>query len=1687
MPGILAYFILSILSTPIRISVPLSIFISILVFGLTAYYFNLLPDTREKRKLQSYHISGFSNSFTSMFVLFVCIYGILLSTLVVTFVTNQEVLMSYFPWGEITPIDIIKIANAIAFSFFLPGYGILLLMDKDGKLRFPVKLLLAYLISMLLVALPTYAGASFGYKMTEIELFVIMLYAVIFILLLLQRQLKNAGSALSNLRFVLNHESISLAYVIKERYPELLVFASLFALVVFYTYYLDDGVIVVDQWFHHGRALLIGSGNYPEIASAEFYRDPYSDVGSDITQMYPPVFSSLLAGFFNLSNSASVNAYVSIGFLNFMPIVAFYYFFKSWVPQMLKNAALVATTLFAISSGFGWIYAVDLAILSPSDTESATELHSIYIIGNVTTLTYDIGLPTSFINVGHPDITTPLLIIALPAGFTLMGMIKEFVVKNGLGDGPSNINLNKNKRKELTTADSGRRYSRIIFNGFAGTTFKVTLLIILVSFLGILAHDEFYLFIIIACFAIVILLAISPYNRSLKKSKISFGNTFRYGYSTFFSSFLVAIFLVFLIDTIVSPINYYTSREIVGFSLLWLCFVFVLFSWLTYLIMYMTIGRRYSSIIRSVNPDSVSNNENDNAKPRGHIGWIGNRFDYIISKLKETSRSRKTENLLSISNPSSNVSNENSAKSKRNHRTFRLALSITITSILVFLYLFTFLVWSQLSIEDIQSQADTENEWNVPWYLYPMKLGLTGLLGLVFLLSYLFRKFEKEIFVFVLIAVIALSAGPYYDEHRFSKYIMAGMASLAALLIYEIISKARVHSASMPRHLAGVKYSMGSGSKLKVVVGGILLGLVVTFSSLSILVFAGFVELFTNVPDYNENTRRDFPTHSEMQLLDFLRVGFSAKNPDENYNIALPDKEVDNNRGFLTKIYGFTPIPRAKLLQTPLVLNASTIETFYNLLDYSGSKFIVLSKKDLAAGIYTSNNYNTGNIIHFVLENFRKVFENNSHVVLEVPSLSPPSPEGEIALVYPKNEAREKHETYYRHFYPLSMLALPEMRYNTYVEGDLSAFSKKYVILTHDPQISDSNLSLASQGSNFTGAEVDNSIYFDYVRNGGNLIVIDSANYGRYGTKNTDQGVFSRLFSISPTGDYAKFNSLSNTNDFQSVKTMTSQKDPSFLKDKEKKTLEPIVGNSINISGTVDQILYAPNSTNDGNISVSSYYTIENNSNNYKTENAIVAPFTIEKKYGHGKITYVNANGYFHAIFNQISFTNNISSEKYQSSNKNHYFSTLANMTDIMIPDLAKEDRQFSGDFLSPGVTSGENSRAQKIRQIFDNIQISTGYQARINSSSLLLPIINNSNGDLVATGVTFASAPSGNILASASNSPNKNVTTYELKNSDTVDRSLRSSNNSDENSNNEISLKDAKIRNLKLYGSYEVVVESNAGSKIVFPALPSFSDYVAINFPEDFDMTIKLSDSKPSYAEFEIIDNNDSKGSFVNDTSHRLRIYGDDTMVRSTSLANINSTGIHFLNTRSSDLISNGTTSLIMKSPQFQIKEEVAAIGIQRNDSGNISQKYTNTLLTFKGNLPQNEPIEIMNQGGSKGTVIFRIDFVDSYDEPYGEGKKNHHLSYVKGDIKIVQSDITNDFVENARSTDYQHRTDIPSIKFPGDISERAKKHGIDVPLQKMLTSDSALFLVILIIIAAVLASKIGIKTNSIKKLKSR
>ena len=113
------------------------------------------------------------------------------------------------------------------------------------------------------------------------------------------------------------------------------------------------------------------------------------------------------------------------------------------------------------------------------------------------------------------------------------------------------------------------------------------------------------------------------------------------------------------------------------------------------------------------------------------------------------------------------------------------------------------------------------------------------------------------------------------------------------------------------------------------------------------------------------------------------------------------------------------------------------------------------------------------------------------------------------------------------------------------------------------------------------------------------------------------------------------------------------------------------------------------------------------------------------------------------------------------------------------------------------------------------------------------------------------------------------------------------------------------------------------------------------------------------------------------------------------------------------------------MKSPQFQVKEEGGATtaGMQRDYIENRYQENANTILTFKRDSPETEPIEIMN---NLGGIIFRIDYVDSYNQPYHGGIKNHHMTYIEKDIKVIRNDVNKDTVKNDGSSAYQYSTKL-------------------------------------------------------------
>ncbi len=127
------------------------------------------------------------------------------------------------------------------------------------------------------------------------------------------------------------------------------------------------------------------------------------------------------------------------------------------------------------------------------------------------------------LSAAHPEFSTGLIYIALPAGFVLLGLLRQR------------------------------------FNA----KFASVIIVSAISILGILAHPEFYIFIIITC--------LLPLIFKMKERNFAYlGSIF-------------AILIVYVLDLIL-PGKYYTAIEILGFPLLALNILFVGITWGLYLV-----------------------------------------------------------------------------------------------------------------------------------------------------------------------------------------------------------------------------------------------------------------------------------------------------------------------------------------------------------------------------------------------------------------------------------------------------------------------------------------------------------------------------------------------------------------------------------------------------------------------------------------------------------------------------------------------------------------------------------------------------------------------------------------------------------------------------------------------------------------------------------------------------------------------------------------------------------------------------------------------------------------------------------------------------------------------------------------------------------------------------------------------
>ena len=291
---------------------------------------------------------------------------------------------------------------------------------------------------------------------------------------------------------------------------------------------------------------------------------------------------------------------------------------------------------------------------------------------------------------------------------------------------------------------------------------------------------------------------------------------------------------------------------------------------------------------------------------------------------------------------------------------------------------------------------------------------------------------------------------------------------------------------------------------------------------------------------------------------------------------------------------------------------------------------------------------------------------------------------------------------------------------------------------------------------------------------------------------------------------------------------------------------------TLNISGAVKNIEINPNS----NLTVKSYYMNKDISDKSQR----VAPFAIEKNYGHGKIILVNAFGYFDAIFG-----NSLSSANTTDNNKNQYFATLSKIAPII--GLPEDNLYVEKN--SPQIPSSIGSR------IVGDLQIFPWQTITINSSSVMFPDSHSIGIKPVSYNLT------ANLLSISKNPLQKiSITSHKVFNNtfttnNTDDNSnlmvKKTSNNSNQNSYN---IKNVIIKDLMLYGgSFEILIKvTNSSTPLYLPTSSSHNDYIEMSIPNGFDLTIKFPDNNSSYAQLDILKKGDEKNSF-----QRIKLSGHD------------------------------------------------------------------------------------------------------------------------------------------------------------------------------------------------------------------
>ena len=346
--------------------------------------------------------------------------------------------------------------------------------------------------------------------------------------------------------------------------------------------------------------------------------------------------------------------------------------------------------------------------------------------------------------------------------------------------------------------------------------------------------------------------------------------------------------------------------------------------------------------------------------------------------------------------------------------------------ILLYAYFFSFIVW--LAVEKNFNLWEWGGYSYVPFFVFPLRFGAVGLLVVISIFLYFTKIIYNRALLFFLMfiplgftleQVASYGLLPYYPAYRYATLTFVGALVIAAFGIINLMKSA-------------------SKSIRLTVVLCIILTVLMISSQLSTSLY------YVNASYYSKYAKI---SQDELDALDYIRQHLS-----QNSSVLTFTTDSAN------KLRNFAAVNAVQDAQrwSNLILSTTNPYIITYVLGLSNVKYIFMSQED--AKLVRSNR-----ILTSMINYFPKVFENVYVTIYEVPSLTPPSSNASLGVLYipPSIQCASQRSFDDVDVLPALLSASLQSKYSfLYVEGilleNLGAYLSHYsrIILASDPKIS---------------------------------------------------------------------------------------------------------------------------------------------------------------------------------------------------------------------------------------------------------------------------------------------------------------------------------------------------------------------------------------------------------------------------------------------------------------------------------------------------------------------------------------------------------------------------------------------------------------------------------------------------------